>query len=55
MKYEHIKQCYLREDMYNLEIPKGGVGAELGVGRGLNAVNLLHMTKRKQVMRYGTA
>lgn len=40
-----INQHFLREDMYNVEIPKGGVGAELGVARGLNAVNLLHMTK----------
>ena len=40
-----INQYYLKEDMYNKEILKGGVGAELGVARGVNAINLLHMTK----------
>lgn len=48
MKYENIKQCYLREDMYN-HIPKDGVGVELGVARGLNAINLFHITRPKKL------
>lgn len=33
-----------REEMY-LDIPKGGVGAEIGVCKGLNSINLFHVAK----------
>jgi len=41
---EKIKDVETREELY-LEIPKGGVGAELGTCKGLNAINLFFITK----------
>jgi hypothetical protein len=41
---EKIKDIETREELY-LEIPKGGVGAELGTCKGLNAINLFFITK----------
>lgn len=39
-----IKEVETREELY-LEIPKGGVGAEIGVCKGSNAVHLFFATK----------
>ena len=39
-----IKEFDLREDLY-YNVPKGGVGCELGACRGHNAVQLYHATK----------
>lgn len=39
-----IKEIPTREELY-LEIPKGGVGAEIGVCKGMNAINLYFITK----------
>jgi len=43
-----IKEIETREEMY-LEIPKGGVGAELGACKGINALNLYQVTKPKKL------
>ena len=43
-----IKEIETREEMY-LEIPKGGIGAELGTCKGINALNLYQVTKPKKL------
>jgi SAM-dependent methyltransferase len=43
-----IKQHASKEEMF-MEIPKGGIGAELGVAKGCNAIRLLHLTKPKKL------
>ncbi len=39
-----IKEYETREEMY-LDIPKGGVGAEIGSCKGLNAISMFHIAK----------
>lgn len=41
-----IKEVTTREELY-LEFPKNGIGAEVGVCRGYNAICLWHITKPK--------
>ena len=41
---EHIKDIETREEMY-LKIPKGGIGAEIGVCKGMNAINLFFLCR----------
>jgi hypothetical protein len=41
---EKIKEFETRNEMY-LDVPKGGIGAEVGVCKGMNAINLWHITK----------
>ena len=43
-----IKEIETRQEMY-LEIPKGGVGAELGACKGINALHLYQVTKPKKL------
>ncbi len=43
-----IKEFDLREEMF-FDLSKGGVGAELGVCRGFNAINLYHAAKPKKM------
>lgn len=39
-----IKEYETTQEMY-LDVPKGGVGAEVGVCKGINAIDLWHITK----------
>lgn len=41
---DKIKDIQSREELY-LEIPKGGIGAELGVCKGVNSIPLYFITK----------
>lgn len=43
-----IKEYETSQEMY-LDIPKGGVGAEIGVCKGMNAINLWHITKPRKM------
>ena len=43
-----IQEFHLREDLYT-QIPKNGIGCELGVCRGYNAVQLFHLAKPKKL------
>ena len=43
-----IKEVQTRQELY-LEIPKGGVGAELGVCKGANAESLLVHTRPEKL------
>ena len=43
-KMDNIKEYETHVEMY-LDVPKGGVGAEIGVCKGINAVHLWHITK----------
>tara|TARA_Y100001938_G_C8065414_1_gene419866 strand:- start:276 stop:836 length:561 start_codon:yes stop_codon:yes gene_type:complete len=40
-EYETVHELYL-------DIPKGGIGAEIGVCKGVNAISLYHLTKPKK-------
>ena len=42
-----IKEYGFREEMYHFMIPKNRIGCEIGVCRGVNAVNLFQSTKPK--------
>jgi len=42
-----IKEFEFREEMYLNIIPKNLIGCEIGVCKGLNAINLYHATKPK--------
>ena len=50
---DRIKSVPTREEMYEL-IPKGGVGAELGVCKGSNAVQLYFRTKPRKLFLVDT-
>ena len=40
-EYETVHELYL-------DIPKDGIGAEIGVCKGVNAISLYHLTKPKK-------
>lgn len=43
-----LNQYSSKEELF-MDFPKGGVGAELGVAKGCNAIRLLHLTQPKKM------
>jgi len=46
-KTQEIREYPTREEMYLHEIPRDGIGAELGACKGLNAQHLFHSSRPK--------